>query len=143
MWPNCQTVLYQGMKYYQNLYSSCLNKKNALQSSTFLLVFHPKSYLRTIELSHPVYYLWCFFVQTILFLYLGVDADASRREEENRMMEDANKWLSATNNGEVLEEDKHAKTGATALHVAAAKGYGKVMRYNTMHRWKQWKWNKC
>ena len=40
------------------------------------------------------------------------------------MLRDANTWL---NSGE-LNEVAHEKTGATALHVAAAKGYIKVMR---------------
>ncbi|KAH3746481.1 hypothetical protein DPMN_180889, partial [Dreissena polymorpha] len=57
----------------------------------------------------------------------GVDADAARRDEEDRMMTDANAWLAAKNRGEMLVEDKHQKTGATALHVAAAKGYVKVI----------------
>ncbi|XP_052809885.1 protein phosphatase 1 regulatory subunit 12A-like isoform X9 [Mya arenaria] len=57
----------------------------------------------------------------------GVDMEAARREEEDRMMTDANQWMAAKNKGETLEEDKHPKTGATALHVAAAKGYVKVI----------------
>lgn len=40
------------------------------------------------------------------------------------MLQDANKWL----NNKSVKEKKHPKTGATALHVAAAKGYMKVMR---------------
>jgi hypothetical protein len=40
------------------------------------------------------------------------------------MLEDAKEWL---NNGGI-EETPHPKTGATALHIAAAKGYIKVMR---------------
>ncbi|XP_053397557.1 protein phosphatase 1 regulatory subunit 12A-like isoform X13 [Mercenaria mercenaria] len=57
----------------------------------------------------------------------GVDADAARREEEDSMMEDANQWLNSVQKGESIEEFKHPKTGATALHVASAKGYVKVM----------------
>ncbi|XP_041351502.1 protein phosphatase 1 regulatory subunit 12A-like isoform X9 [Gigantopelta aegis] len=53
----------------------------------------------------------------------GVDADAARRNEEERMLMDANQWL----NSRVVKEKKHHKSGATALHVAAAKGYIKVM----------------
>ncbi|BFZ09867.1 hypothetical protein BsWGS_12903 [Bradybaena similaris] len=52
-----------------------------------------------------------------------IDADAARCEEEQRMLEDANKWL----RDKTVEEIQHPKTGATALHVAAAKGYLKVM----------------
>jgi hypothetical protein len=40
------------------------------------------------------------------------------------MLEDAKEWL---NRGDI-EDTPHPKTGATALHVAAAKGYIKVMR---------------
>lgn len=58
---------------------------------------------------------------------IGVDADAARREEEDCMMEDANQWLNSVQKGEPIEDEKHPKTGATALHVASAKGYVKVM----------------
>ncbi|RXG58833.1 Protein phosphatase 1 regulatory subunit 12A [Armadillidium vulgare] len=54
----------------------------------------------------------------------GIDCDASRSREERRMLEDAQSWL---NSGQLLD-NPHPKTGATALHVAAAKGYMKVMR---------------
>lgn len=63
------------------------------------------------------------------FYALGVDADAARREEEDMMMEDANQWLNSYQNGNPPIEHRHAKTGATALHVAAAKGYVKVIKY--------------
>ncbi|XP_070190171.1 protein phosphatase 1 regulatory subunit 12A-like isoform X4 [Littorina saxatilis] len=53
----------------------------------------------------------------------GVDADSARREEEDCMMADANRWLQDNN----IEDNIHPKTGATALHVAAAKGYINVM----------------
>lgn len=58
------------------------------------------------------------------FFITGVDADAARREEEECMLADANKWLA--NN--CIQDNIHPKTGATALHVAAAKGYVKVMK---------------
>ena len=51
-----------------------------------------------------------------------VDAESARNEEEEMMLRDANQWLNGT-----YEETPHPKTGATALHVAAAKGYVKVM----------------
>ncbi|XP_046553936.1 protein phosphatase 1 regulatory subunit 12A-like isoform X9 [Haliotis rubra] len=54
----------------------------------------------------------------------GIDADEARKEEENRMLADANQWL----NSRIIKEKKHAKTGATALHVAAAKGYVTVLK---------------
>lgn len=40
------------------------------------------------------------------------------------MLEDANQWL----RDKTVKEIQHPKTGATALHVAAAKGYTKVMK---------------
>ncbi|XP_052830444.1 LOW QUALITY PROTEIN: protein phosphatase 1 regulatory subunit 12A-like [Octopus bimaculoides] len=52
----------------------------------------------------------------------GVDAKAAQREEE-MMLSDANQWL----NFNCMTERPHAKTGVVALHVAAAKGYIKVM----------------
>ncbi|XP_037071350.1 protein phosphatase 1 regulatory subunit 12C-like [Pollicipes pollicipes] len=53
----------------------------------------------------------------------GIDCDASRTEEENLLLSDAHQWLSA---GQIMEQP-HPKTGATGLHVAAAKGYIKAM----------------
>jgi protein phosphatase 1 regulatory subunit 12A len=41
------------------------------------------------------------------------------------MLADAKEWLKA---GEICDKP-HPKTGATALHVAAAKGYIQVMKY--------------
>lgn len=38
-------------------------------------------------------------------------------------LEDARQWL----NGKIFGDVPHPKTGATALHVAAAKGYTKVI----------------
>ncbi len=61
----------------------------------------------------------------------GVDAEESRNTEERMMLEDARCWLNSSSGrgGSSSSEDRpHPKTGATALHVAAAKGYGKVMR---------------
>ncbi|KAF5303343.1 hypothetical protein FQR65_LT08256 [Abscondita terminalis] len=55
----------------------------------------------------------------------GVDCDAARSEEERIMLNDAKEWL-GTNNS--LVDTIHPKTGATALHVAAAKGYVKVIK---------------
>lgn len=53
----------------------------------------------------------------------GVNCDKSRHTEERMMLEDAKGWLNAKRFG----DKAHEKTGATALHVAAAKGYIKVM----------------
>ncbi|XP_068097349.1 protein phosphatase 1 regulatory subunit 12C isoform X5 [Hyperolius riggenbachi] len=54
----------------------------------------------------------------------GIDIDVAKREEEEVMLQDARQWLNAGK----LEDIRHPKTGASALHVAAAKGYIEVMR---------------
>ncbi|XP_042537302.1 protein phosphatase 1 regulatory subunit 12B isoform X3 [Dipodomys spectabilis] len=54
----------------------------------------------------------------------GVDLEQSRKEEEQQMLQDARQWL---NSGKI-EDVKQARSGATALHVAAAKGYSEVLR---------------
>ncbi|XP_056382723.1 protein phosphatase 1 regulatory subunit 12B-like isoform X3 [Hyla sarda] len=54
----------------------------------------------------------------------GVDLDAARKEEEELMLRDARRWV---NNGK-YEDIRHHSTGATPLHVAAAKGYTEVIR---------------
>ncbi|XP_041054002.1 protein phosphatase 1 regulatory subunit 12A isoform X2 [Carcharodon carcharias] len=54
----------------------------------------------------------------------GIDVDVARKEEEQRMVQDARQWL----NRRKVEDIRHPKTGATALHVAAAKGYLEVMK---------------
>ena len=53
----------------------------------------------------------------------GINCDDSRNTEERLMLEDARSWL----NGKVFGDIPHVKTGATALHVASAKGYIKVI----------------
>ena len=55
----------------------------------------------------------------------GIDCEDARNEEERLMLNDAKDWLSS---GE-RQDRPHPKTGATALHVSAAKGYIKVMEY--------------
>ncbi|XP_038639266.1 protein phosphatase 1 regulatory subunit 12C-like [Scyliorhinus canicula] len=54
----------------------------------------------------------------------GIDVESTRREEEELMLQHARQWL---NSGKI-EESTHPKSGANALHVAAAKGYIEVMR---------------
>ncbi|KAK1885631.1 Protein phosphatase 1 regulatory subunit 12C [Dissostichus eleginoides] len=55
---------------------------------------------------------------------LGVDLDAAKRLEEEQIMADARTWLT-----EGLPADvRHPKTGATPLHVAAAKGYQEALK---------------
>ncbi|XP_075713121.1 protein phosphatase 1 regulatory subunit 12A isoform X3 [Rhinoderma darwinii] len=54
----------------------------------------------------------------------GVDVEAARKEEERIMLRDARQWL---NSGQISDM-RHAKSGGTALHVAAAKGYTEVLK---------------
>jgi len=58
-------------------------------------------------------------------IVVGIDAETARKEEEEMMLRDANQWLNAG----CYTEQPHPKTGAYALHVAAAKGYIKVIKY--------------
>ncbi|KAF3426428.1 hypothetical protein E2986_00436 [Frieseomelitta varia] len=53
----------------------------------------------------------------------GIDCDQARSEEERSMLNDARAWQS----GATGKDSIHPKSGATALHVAAAKGYIDVM----------------
>lgn len=59
----------------------------------------------------------------------GVDLEQSRKEEEQQMLQDARQWL---NSGKI-EDVRQARSGATALHVAAAKGYSEVLRCGAGH----------
>ncbi|KAG7454664.1 hypothetical protein MATL_G00262220 [Megalops atlanticus] len=54
----------------------------------------------------------------------GLDIEAARKEEERIMLRDARQWL---NSGQISDV-RHAKSGGTALHVAAAKGYVEVLK---------------
>lgn len=53
----------------------------------------------------------------------GIDVDKARKEEERIMLQDA---LAVKEGGGVLRP--HPNTKATALHVAAAKGYIEVLK---------------
>ncbi|KAB0396748.1 hypothetical protein E2I00_009762, partial [Balaenoptera physalus] len=53
-----------------------------------------------------------------------VDVEAAKRAEEELLLHDTRCWL----NGGAMPEARHPRTGASALHVAAAKGYIEVMR---------------
>jgi protein phosphatase 1 regulatory subunit 12A len=53
----------------------------------------------------------------------SVNCEEARNREEQCMLDDARDWK---NSGKVGDKPHH-KTGATALHVAAAKGYVKVI----------------
>ncbi|XP_062373536.1 protein phosphatase 1 regulatory subunit 12A isoform X6 [Sardina pilchardus] len=54
----------------------------------------------------------------------GVDIEAARKEEERVMLRDARQWL---NSGQISDV-RHTKSGGTAMHVAAAKGYTEVLK---------------
>ncbi|XP_053769286.1 protein phosphatase 1 regulatory subunit 12B isoform X3 [Desmodus rotundus] len=54
----------------------------------------------------------------------GVDLEQARKEEEQRMLQDSRQWL----NSGMTQDTRQARSGATALHVAAAKGYSEVLR---------------
>lgn len=54
----------------------------------------------------------------------GVDIEAARKEEERIMLRDARQWL---NSGQI-NDVRHTKSGGTAMHVAAAKGYSEVLK---------------
>ncbi|KAM5300683.1 protein phosphatase 1 regulatory subunit 12B isoform 3-T3 [Glossophaga mutica] len=54
----------------------------------------------------------------------GVDLEQARKEEERRLLQDSRQWL---NSGRI-QDARQARSGATALHVAAAKGYSEVLR---------------
>lgn len=67
----------------------------------------------------------CLFKYNFFFFsQLGVDIEAARKEEERIMLRDARQWL---NSGRI-NDVRHAKSGGTALHVAAAKGYTEVLK---------------
>lgn len=50
--------------------------------------------------------------------------EAAKRKEEEQMMSDAMMWL---NDGPPADL-RHPRTGATPLHVAAAKGYMEALK---------------
>ena len=50
--------------------------------------------------------------------------DEARNKERMLMLDDANQWLMS---GKYVERP-HSKTGAMALHIAAAKGYADVIK---------------
>ncbi|XP_060534769.1 protein phosphatase 1 regulatory subunit 12C isoform X7 [Cylas formicarius] len=56
----------------------------------------------------------------------GIDCEAARNDEETVMLRDAKEWLASKSVASA--NNPNPKTGATALHVAAAKGYLDVIR---------------
>ncbi|KOC63443.1 Protein phosphatase 1 regulatory subunit 12A [Habropoda laboriosa] len=57
----------------------------------------------------------------------GIDCVEARSEEERSMLNDARAWQAGATGKDAI----HPKSGATALHVAAAKGYVDVMDVST------------
>ncbi|XP_065580946.1 protein phosphatase 1 regulatory subunit 12A-like isoform X7 [Artemia franciscana] len=53
----------------------------------------------------------------------GIDSEVAKNMEEDRMVEDVNTWIQTRQ----ISDRPHPKTGASALHVAAAKGYIRVL----------------
>ena len=60
----------------------------------------------------------------MLCLFQGVDLEAAKRLEEEQIMKDARTWLTEGPPADV----RQLKTGATPLHVAAAKGYLEALK---------------
>uniref|UniRef100_H2Z5E7 Uncharacterized protein n=1 Tax=Ciona savignyi TaxID=51511 RepID=H2Z5E7_CIOSA len=58
----------------------------------------------------------------------GLDVESARNEEQETMIADAKQYLNSMHNGDMPSIYRHPKSGATALHVAAAKGYIDVIR---------------
>lgn len=77
------------------------------------------------DLNGPLVMLAVWYLASV-----GVDLEQSRKEEEQQMLQDARQWL---NSGKI-EDVRQARSGATALHVAAAKGYSEVLRYCHLHQ---------
>lgn len=62
----------------------------------------------------------------------GIDDEQARNIEHVLMLKHAQDWLNnnqKTNSKSLAETIVHARTGATALHVACAKGYLDVIEY--------------
>lgn len=64
-----------------------------------------------------------FLITTVHVWVTGIDVDKARKEEERIMLQDATAVLAG---GGTLTP--HPNTKATALHVAAAKGYIEVLK---------------
>lgn len=63
-------------------------------------------------------------MSNVLFKCAGVDLEAAKRLEEEQIMRDARAWLTDGPPADL----RHPKTGATPLHVAAAKGYLEALK---------------
>jgi protein phosphatase 1 regulatory subunit 12A len=57
----------------------------------------------------------------------GIDCEAARSQEERQMLADTSRWIEGHDSGSSPLLRPHPRTGATALHVAAAKGYIRVI----------------
>ncbi len=67
---------------------------------------------------------WESIIIAVLNELSGIDVDQARREEERVMLQDAMAVLAGS--GSLVP---HLNTQATALHVAAAKGYIEVLKW--------------
>ena len=59
----------------------------------------------------------------VCYFCLDINPDTARKAEEHRMLNDANMWIRNPD----MPEYEDSRTGATALHVAAVKGYHNVI----------------
>ena len=59
----------------------------------------------------------------VWYFCLDINPDTARKAEEHRMLNDANMWIRNPD----MPEYEDSRTGATALHVAAVKGYHNVI----------------
>lgn len=87
----------------------CWNRHRAVHSDRALYTFSPWWPFRFTFIWHP---------------FAGIDIEQARAREETLMLEDAMRWLASRS----FDDRPHPITGAYALHVAAAKGYIKVMK---------------
>ena len=85
-----------------------------------------------VNLAPGMYFLWHIYsimkLNYIIPLPSGLDVNEARSREERLMLADANKLLNLKNISERTDLYCHPKSGATPLHVAAAKGYSEVLR---------------
>ena len=79
-----------------------------------------------------LHYLFIVSVQ-VWVLFTGVDMDVARNKERMLMFDDANQWLISGK----YTEMPHYRTGAMALHIAAAKGYADVIKL-VLLQWYSW-----
>ena len=69
-----------------------------------------------------------FWAFTDAFAFQGLDIAQAKNHERQVMLDDAQHLVDCVNSGERIRAHRHPKSGATALHVAAAKGYNEVLK---------------